>query len=164
MRSLMAAVARVMRAVARAMRTMAWVVIQVGDRLISVLRPEPMPMIDQLEPEPAGEHATADTGSEFAPIRNLAYCRLEGRMPTPAQLAAAGKLGSEWVSTMTPVMLKSVLLADDPRLGRHLRGIEPIRGVLPFDEDAIDEYRIAVLRQKAAEETVRRTITPLRYA
>jgi hypothetical protein len=160
---MIAAIRAIMRAVSRAMSAMVRVTVRVGDRLISMLVPAPMPPVDTLEPDTSPD-PSRDTGSEFMAIRNLAYARMTGRMPTPAELAAAGKLGSEWISVMPKPMLKAVLLADDGRLHRHMRGIECIKGVLRYDETVIDEYRIALLRERARVEEAKRTMTPLRYA
>lgn len=126
-----------------------------------MLMPASMPAIDELEPEPASPDPSRDTGSRFMPIRNLALCRLEGRMPTPAMLAAAGTLPCEWISAMSPAMLKSVLLADDRKLHLHMRGIETIKGLLRYEEKVIDDYRMAILRQKAAEAAAKRRLHAL---
>ncbi len=159
MKSLM----RMLRSVARAMSRLVMITVRIGDRLISKLVPAPMPTVDELEPD-AADNAERDTGSAFMPIRNLAYARLSGTMPKPTDLAAAGKLSSEWVSSMTPEMLKKVLLADDVKLHKHLRGVETLKGVLRYDEAAIDEYRIALLRQRAAEEAAKRRAVSVSYA
>jgi len=155
---------KAIRAAAAAMRRLVLVTVRVSDRLISMLMPAPMPAIDELEPEPAAPDPSRDTGSQFMPIRNLAYARLQGTMPTPAMLAAAGRLQTEWISAMSPAMLKAVLLADDKRLHLHMRGIECIKGVLRYDEKIIDDYRVAMLRQRAAEEAARRRMHDVRYA
>lgn len=159
MRSLM----RMLRAVARAMKSLVMVTVRVAGRLVTMLLPQPLPAIDELEPD-VKDGRERDTGSAFMALRNLAYARLQGRMPTPSELAAAGKLSCEWVSVMPKHMLKAVLLADDAKLHRHMRGVETLRGVLRYEESAIDEYRIAQLRERAREETARRTMTPVRYA
>ena len=155
---------KALRAAAAVMRRLVLVTVRLGDRLISMLMPAPMPAIDELEPETSAPDPSRDTGSRFMSIRNLAYARLQGTLPTPAMLAAAGKLPCEWVSAMSPAMLKSVLLADDRRLHLHMRGIETIRGVLRFDEKIIDDYRVAMLRQRAAEEAAKRRMHDVRYA
>lgn len=160
MKSLMRAIA----AIARAMRKVVLVTVRFGDRLISMLMPAPVPAIDELEPETSAPDPSRDTGSIYMPIRNLALCRLEGRMPTPAMLAAARRLPTEWISAMSPAMLKAVLLADDKRLHMHMRGIETLKGVLRFDEKIIDDYRVAMLRQRAAEEAAKRRMVDVRYA
>lgn len=157
MRSTLRAIAAVMRAV----RAMVVVTARIGGKLVSMLVPAPMPAIDELEPAPLAER---DTGSVYAPIKALAYARLAGTMPTPQMLAAAGRLPTEWISAMTRPMLKAVILADDATLHRHMKGAETIRGVLRYDEQVIDEYRVAMLRERAREETAKRTMTPLRYA
>jgi hypothetical protein len=157
----MRSLTRAIRAVLRAMRGLAKVTASVGGRLVSMLVPAPLPVIDELEPEAAVER---DTSSEYAPIRALAYARLAGTMPTPQMLSAAGRLATEWVSTMTREMLKAVILADDSRLRQHMRGTATIKGVLRYDEAVIDDYRIAMLRERARDETAKRALTPMRYA
>ena len=160
MKALMKAITLALRSAARAVGRLVWVVVQVGDRLISMLRPAPMPPVDQLEPEPADGAGQADG---LMPIRELAYARMAGTMPSPATLAAAGVMASRWVSVMTPAMLAAVIAADNQRLHRHMRGIERIRGVVPFDRAAIDDVRMALERQPVVM-TEELAPTPRRYA
>ena len=158
---------KIMRAVARAMRraavamtkTMVWV----GDRLVSMLVPAPMPMLDDgedLEPEAVDE---IERGSEMMPLRNLAYARLVGRVPTANELDAVNQLEAEWISTMSQPMLRQVLMSTDSRIRDHISGRHTIKGLLRCDRVAIDEYRISVLKERAREEQAKRSM-PLRCA
>ncbi len=156
----MKAISLGLRAAARAMTRMIWVTIEIAGRLVSVLRPAPMPLVDQLGPDVADD---VDQADELMPIRQLAYSRMAGTMPTPAVLAAAGAMGTPWVSVLSPAMLAAVIAADDNHLRRHMRGIERIRGVVPYDKAAIADVRSALDRQQG-EVTADAAPTPMRYA
>lgn len=163
MKNLAKMIGGVLRAMRAAARVMVLVPVWVGGRLLSMLVPAP-PMLDELEPAQADDGAAHGRESEFMAIRNLASARFQGQMPSPELLADCGRLPVEWVSAMPRPMLKQVLCSTDSQLRGHMRGVKSIRGLLAYDEPAIDEYRIAMLRQKAREETAKLNMTPMKYA
>lgn len=163
--NLMRVVAAVMKAMRRAAKAMVRVTAWVGGKLVSMLVPAPMPAYDELEPEemaPAMDQA--QLGSEFMAIRNLAYSRFVNRMPTPQELGAVSELEAEWISAMSKDMLKSVLTSKNPALHAHMRGTKSIRGLLRYEEDAIDAYRVAKLKERARDEQAKLNRSPLKYA
>lgn len=161
-------VAKMIGAVMRAMRVAAQVMVMVpvwvGGRLISMLVPAPMPAMDELEPAHADERAVTGQESEFMAIRNLAAARFNGQMPSPELLAECGRLPVDWLSAMPRPMLKQVLCSTDSQLRAHMRGRKSIRGLLAYDAQGIEEYRISMIRQAAREEAAKRNMTAVRYA
>jgi len=147
----MGALMKAVRAVLAAMAALVWVVVRIGDRLISMLQRQPIPMIDELEPAMPTEVDQARAAGEEAAVRNLAAIVLRGGTPGPEHFAAAGEKASEWLSVMDNRMLKLVVMATNAELHDHMKGRRGIRGLLYFDEETVNEFRIAELRQEARE-------------
>ena len=139
MKAMLRAIAKAMRAMRRAAGSVIRKVVEIGGRLVTVFLPAPMPMIDELEADeaPANDNTYI---SENQGIRDLAYCQLHGRMPTPAQLGAVTGLQMDWVAAMDSEMARRLLKATDREINAHLRGIKSIRGVIECNEDAVDDY------------------------
>lgn len=163
--NLMRVIRAVMKAMRQAAKQMVRVTTWIGGRLVSMLVPAPVPQYDELEDDVAPVAIDqAQLGSAFMPIRNLAYARHIGRMPSPAELGAVSDLEAEWISAMSKDMLKQLLTSRDPELHAHMRGRQTIRGLLRFEEDAIDAYRIEKLKEKARDEQSKLNRVPLKYA
>lgn len=158
----MGALMKAVRAVLAAMAAMVWVVVRIGDRLISVLQCQPMPMIDQLEPAMPTEVDQARADGEEAAIRNLAAITLRGGLPGPEHFAAAGEKASEWLAVLDERMLKLVVMSTDREIRDHMRGRKTVKGLLYYDEETVDEFRIAGLREKARE--MKSALVSTRYA
>lgn len=165
MKAVMKAIGRMLRQMRRAARAMVRTLVWVGDKLVSVLVPAPLPPIDELEPDdvPANDNQVI---SETAGIRDLAYCQALGRRPTAQQLGAVTQLQADWIASMDAEMCRRVLATKDGEIRAHLKGNKCIRGVLWCDAACIDDYTTALTidharterdaRLEAAMETGRR--------
>jgi hypothetical protein len=152
MKALMKAIGRMLRQMRRAARAMVRTLVMIGDRLVSILVPAPMPALDELEPDdiaPANDNSPV---SECAAIRDLAYAQALGRLPTPAQLGAVTQLQVDWIASMDAEMSRRLLRATDNEIRAHLRGTKAIRGVLWCDATCIDDYTTAIAIDRARTE------------
>ena len=152
MRSLMKAIARALRAMRRAARSMVRTLVWVGDRLVSMLLPAPMPALDELEPDDVSPANDNVAPSENQAIRDLAYAHLQGRMPTAQQLGAVSQFQADWIASMDAEMCRRLLKASDADIRAHLQGNRAIRGVLWCDEAGIDDYATALAIDNARRE------------
>lgn len=147
MKAMMRAIARMLRAMKRAAAGTVKVMVRVGDKLVAMIVPAPLPPMDMLEDDmvPANDNpvATAMTGSIHSAIRNLAYARMLGRLPTAAELGAVSAMEQDWIAAMDAEMNKKLLRASDAEISAHIRGRACIKGVLAFDADAIDDLATA---------------------
>jgi hypothetical protein len=144
MRSFLKAIGRMLRSMSRAARATIRKTLFIGGKLVSVLLPAGPPPIDDLEPDDAANDNVPAPISENAGIRDLAYCRLQGRMPAAQQLGAVTQLQADWLAAMDSEMSRRLLKATDAQINRHLRGNDTIKGVLPCDADTIEDYTTAM--------------------
>ena len=147
MKAMMRATGRMLRAMKRAAAASMGVLMRVGDKLVAMVVPAPLPPVDMLDDDmvPANDNPTATpmTGSVHSAIRNLAYCRKLGRLPTPAELGAVSAMEADWIAAMDAEMNRRLLKATDGEISAHIRGRARIKGVLAFDADAIDDLATA---------------------
>ena len=153
MKALIRAIGRMLRAMKRATAGTVKVLVRVGDRLVAMLVPTPLPRVDMLEDEfeAANDNpaSTPMTGSIHSAIRNLAYCRMIGKMPRAAELGAVSAMEADWIAAMDAEMNRKLLKASDAEITAHVRGRARISGVLAFDADAIDDLTTARIVQQA---------------
>lgn len=152
MKAMMRAIGRMLRAMKRAAQASVKVLVRVGDKLVAMIVPAPLPPMDMIEDDmvPANDNpaATPMTGSVHSAIRNLAYARMLGRLPTPAELGAVSAMEADWIAVMSEEMNRKLLKASDAEISAHIRGRANIRGVLAFDADAIDDLATARMIQE----------------
>lgn len=152
MKAMLKAIGRMLRAMKRAAAGTLKVLVRVGDRMVAMLVPAPLPAVDMLEPELEAANdnpaSTPMTGSVHATIRNLAYARMTGRLPTPAELGAVSAMEADWIAAMDAEMNRKLLRASDAEISAHIRGRACIKGVLAFDADAIDDLATARMIQE----------------
>ena len=143
MKSMLQAIGRAIRAMSRATAGFVKKTIVVAGRLVTIFLPSALPPIDELEPKdvPANDNLPI---SECQPLRDLAYASLQGRMPTAQELGAVTQRQADWLCAMDAEMTRRLLKSSDAEIRAHVLGIRPIRGVLPCDADAIDDYVTAV--------------------
>lgn len=154
----MRAIARAMRAMRAAAASVVKKLVWVGDKLVSIFVPAPMPAMDALEPDDVAANDNlappSQPLSEHQAIRELAYCQLIGRMPTAQQLGAVTQLQADWIACLDREMARKVINASDADLRAHLLGNRCLRGVLWCDEACIDDYTTALDVREATREQV----------
>lgn len=139
LKAIMAAIRGAMRRLARLLL----VTVEIGGRLVSMLRVQPE--FEQEEPVSAGAgyetpgqaqvpSATSDE-NRYDRIRALAtdLARNPAMSPTEILQRGVGVSTAAWLSSMNPRMLCRVALSSDQQLGDCIAGRRPIRGVFEFD-------------------------------
>lgn len=121
---------------------------------VSRLVAEPAPPPPVISAEPAAQ--VAETESMIA-LRNAANAMAQGFVLTPAQAEAIAPLQADWLRSMTRQEICQVILAKDDDIRRHMRGIAPIRGVVPYDREAIADVTKA-RKDRPAPKPARRTV------
>lgn len=142
MKAMLKAIGRMLKAMKRAAAASMRVLVRVGDRLVAMIVPAPLPPMDMLDDDqvPANDNqGTPMTGSIHSAIRSLAYARMTGRMPTAAELGAVSAMEADWIAAMDAEMNRRLLKASDVEISAHIRGRANIKGVLAFDAEAIDD-------------------------
>lgn len=146
MRSIAAAISRALRAFSRAAKATIKKTVMIAGRLVTVFLPAAMPVVDELEPDVSADAAN-DNGrtpignaSPHQALRNLAFARMIGAMPSAAQLGAVCQMEADWIAAMDAEMAKKVVMVKDDAITAHIRGYANIKGVLAFDERAIADY------------------------
>ena len=96
--------------------------------------PTAMPAVDKVEDESVGHRPG------YNQLRAAAEAMSRGAIPSPEAFDEIGQDNMRWLAAMEPAMLRRVVQAGDEDLGRHMRGIRSIRGLLAYDRDSVDAY------------------------
>lgn len=148
-------IAAAIRAIVAAMKTMVWEFVRVGETWVKRLVAGPAPIEPLVQGDPAGQAAAI--GSMTA-LRNAANTMVQGQTLSPALAKAIPALQASWLQSMTRAELCKLILAKDDAIRLHLRGIEPIRGLVPFDAEAIRDVTAARSERPAPARVPRRTL------
>jgi hypothetical protein len=140
-------------AMAAAMTCFRWVRDASGRLIMTMVGGSPM-----LAAMPAmGEDEPAQVDQGYGQLRAAAEAMSRGAVPSPEAFDALGHDNVRWLAAMEPTMLRKVVEASDEDLGRHMRGIKSIRGLLAYDRDSVDAYIEArMLEREAARDRGRR--------
>lgn len=92
------------------------------------------------------------SADDFGAIKRLAKSILGGSEPDNADLLATSDLTMSWLTSLDRLMLSKVALADDSILRGHIRGGQPMRGVVPHDPEAIADVQRARRSPDAVEQ------------
>jgi hypothetical protein len=98
------------------------------------------PMAEAAEVVP---DTTPSRQDDFEAIRDLAKVLASGKDAEPALLKGLPPLTVKWLSAMDRSMLCRVIAATDETLSGHMRGRSAIRGVVPYDQTAVDDVTAA---------------------
>lgn len=147
LRAIMSAIRSAMRRLAK----LVWVTVEVGGRLVSMLRIEPefehdVADVGQAQPAPANTQAQVPAASDLDRVRDLATS-LARRPDMPAsEIVQAGvaPVTAAWLSGMSPTMLVRVALASDGDLADAIAGRRNLRGVYPHNEMRPGDARRAI--------------------
>lgn len=143
MRSILAAIARVLRAMPRFVYQRMLIAGEWIARLVAVPA-EPVPDAGDL---PAAAMAAAEDDEHTKAVRAIAAHVLNNQIPSPSLSGALSEDEFNWLLACTPSMLRSIIAADHTALRDHIRNKRAIRGVLlndprvvaAFTEDLSDE-------------------------
>ena len=148
LRAIAAAIWSAMKRLAR----MVWVTVEIGGRLVSLLRYE-----SGVE---AAEPVAADAGQvvEVAPDQRLSAIRdlvldhaRNPKMPVSEMLRPGVSAEAvAWIRALDPVQLARITCSSDTALTEHLAGQRSIRGLLAYDREAVAAY-VRAKRRVAAE-------------
>ncbi|MBJ6986051.1 hypothetical protein [Devosia sp. MC521] len=145
MKSILAAIARVMRA----MRATAWRWVQVGGRWIQEMipggAPEPVgPSADVVaEVEAAQAEPSARAVDDIGPVKTLARLMWAGVALRPEHMEGITERELDWLRVLDQGMLHTLAVADKEQIDAHMRGRAPIKGMLPFDPAAVEDMKRA---------------------
>ncbi len=131
MKSILAAIARVLSTV----RAFAWRLVQEGGRLVMRLMPGPAP--DPMPPLPVELETSAPDADDLAPVRRVAGILAQDRVPTPAEMAGLSELQLDWLRVLSRRDLCRVMAADNAALRAHLRSTMPMKGMPRADRDTV---------------------------
>jgi hypothetical protein len=132
---------RLLRAIATILASMASYVLKAvwegGQYVLRLFREDPppaqaMPVIPQVE-EPSPE------ADRFMPtLRRVLRAYVVGERPAPEDLQALPPVTRDWARVLDQRQVQMCLAAADDQLGAHLRGKQPIRGLIPHDKESVE--------------------------
>ncbi|HTO28653.1 MAG TPA: hypothetical protein VL017_08685, partial [Devosia sp.] len=117
----------------------------IADRVRSI-GATPMPPM-AIEPEPAADEPDA----ELAKIRELAAA-LAREDEDDRHFVGVSDNTVAWLSLLTPVQLARVATATDAALAAHIKGLAPIRGLVPADAESVAALAAARRRVRLDDE------------
>lgn len=146
------AIAAAIRGAMRRLARMVWVTVELGGKLVGLLRYESG--IEAAEPVAfdGGQVAEVTPDQRLSEIRELVldYAR---NPQTPVSRMLRPGIGAAtvaWIRALDPVQLARITCAGDAALTEHLAGKRSIKGVLPHDREAVEAY-VRAKRRQAAE-------------
>jgi len=160
LRAIMAAIRGAMRRLAK----LVLVTVEIGGRLVSMLRIEPefehdVADVGQAQPAPANTQAQVPAASDLERVRALATSLARRPNMSASEIVQAGvaPVTAAWLSGMGPVMLCRVAIANDQDLADAISGRRNLRGVYPHNEMKPGDARKAIEEGFAleAEEAMR---------
>ncbi|UYO00231.1 MAG: hypothetical protein KIT02_03115 [Devosia sp.] len=146
MRSIIKAIAAILKAMPRLVLERA----QIAGRWIQRLVAVPAP-VEPEAPEPPTARDTADE-EHLAAIRTAAAHIAAGQLPPSRAVDKLTEMDFEWLAAISRPMLCKIVGAPDADLLAHIRGNRPLRGVLARDHNAVNEYRAAMRRKRREDE------------
>lgn len=134
----------ILAAVMAALPRYVWRMVTEGGKAVMRLFVEPP------APAPAPRVApVAQAQDDYDSVRSLAKDLMLGKQPTQGALAKMPEQTFAWLSALDKQGLAKVAVADVAKLRAHMRGGAPIRGLVPYDKDAIDDV-VAANKPKPA--------------
>ncbi len=143
-RSILAAVAALMRAMPRYVLERVRVAGEWVSRLVAVPAPG-------YEAGPAMPPADDGDAEHLQAIKTAAGHLAAGDVPPNAAMALLTRDDIIWLGTMTKRMQAIVVASSDRDLRAHIRGTKMIRGVLNHDPRAVSDYRAAKDRERIVQ-------------
>lgn len=147
LRAIVAAIRGAMKRLAK----MVWVTVEIGGRMISMLRLEPefqheVADVGQAQPAPVNAQAQVPAASDLDRVRALATSLARRPNMSASEIVQAGvsPVTAAWLSGMSPVMLCRVALACDQDLADAIAGRRNLRGVYPHNEMKPGDARRAI--------------------
>lgn len=147
LRAIMSAIRSAMRRLAK----LVWVTVEVGGRLVSMLRIEPefeydVADVGQAQPVPANTQAQVPAASDLDRVRALATSLARQPDMSASEIVQAGvsPVTAAWLSGMSPVMLCRVALANDADLADAIAGRRNLKGAYPHNEMRPGDARRAI--------------------
>lgn len=102
--------------------------------------------------QPAATPATntaAQSDESAAHIKRLAGVLAQGKRPVSDDLKGSSEKSIKWLQAMDRRELCRLMCADDRAIHLHMRGKQPLKGLVPYDPQAITEVTKA--RRQAAK-------------
>jgi hypothetical protein len=115
---------------------------------------EPLPAISPAVAQEA--KGASATDAAIAALRRVGGAIIQGQVPKGEDLGAVPEKAVLWMRSMQRPELARLLTAQDEAIRAHMRGITPIRGIVPYETEAIT----AVTEARKAEPK-RRTLRDL---
>lgn len=148
LKAIMAAIRGAMRRISK----LVLVTVEIGGRLVSMLRIEPEFEYDvadvggQAQAAPANAQVQVPAASDLDRVRALATSLARRPDMSASEIVRAGvsPVTAAWLSGMAPVMLCRVALANDQDLADAIAGRRNLRGVYPHNEMKPGDARRAI--------------------
>lgn len=130
----------ILAAVIAAMGTFVWRTVREGGRLVARLFREPG--------TPPAMSQTASAAPDAKPEDYDAFKRVAGilamdRVPSPEDLKALPAKGVDWLRAQDRQALHTLMCADTDMIRAHIKGRAMIRGVVPYDAEAVRDVTAA---------------------
>ncbi|KQN75038.1 hypothetical protein [Devosia sp. Leaf64] len=139
MRNFFAKIAAIMRA----MGSFGMRMVKRGGTWIAEIFNVPAAPVGEAEAADAVPDMTPSRSDDMSAVRELAKTLAAGMDPNPEMLKGIPDLSIKWLRAMDRAALCKVILADDAKIAAHLRGQAAIRGLVPYNAEAIDDVAAA---------------------
>jgi len=136
MRSILAAIARVLRAMPRFVYQRMLIAGEWVARLVAV----PADPVPDAGTVPAAAIAQAEDDEHTKAVRAIAAHLVNRQIPSPTLSGAVSESEFDWLLACTPAMLRSIIAADNVALRDHIRNRKAIRGVLINDARVVEAF------------------------
>lgn len=157
MKSILAAIAAVLAGMRRSIVQL----VRVGGRwitkIVSVADPTSGGAPSALPMTPDVAQALKPKNDDVTALRNAAGQLVQGQPIAPADEKALHAGARAWLGCMTQHELCKLLLADDATIASHMRGKERMRGMVPYDKQAIADVT-AARAHRPAPRVAKRTL------
>ncbi len=150
------AIAAMIKYAMRHLAKVAWVTVEVGGRLISMMKYERYSAAEPISTEETCEVAVGSTNDGLSALRELVldYARNPEMSLSQMLRPSVNATTVAWVRALDPVMLCRVSISTDEALAAHLGGKRWIRGVVAYDTEAIAAF-VAAKRRRANHQEFR---------
>lgn len=152
----MSFVQSILRALASLPRFVYRTVLRAG-RFVVEMFSVPAEPLSAISPAVAQEAKGASaTDADIAALRRVGGAIIQGQVPKGEDLGAVPEKAVQWLKAMEKRQLARLLTSQDAAIKAHMRGITPIKGIVPYEAEAIK----AVTKARQAEPK-RRTLRDL---
>ena len=148
------AIAAAIRSAMKRLARLVWVTVEIGGRLVSLLRYESGNEAAEPVAADAGQVAEVAPDQRLAAIRELVldYARAPGMQVSKMLRPGISAETVAWIRALDPVQLARITCSSDTALTEHMAGKRSIKGLLPHDREAVAAYVRAKRRVSAEPE------------